>query len=228
MNQLIAGECRQIVEFQYEGRKLKVVADEAGEPWFPLRDVYRVLGLDPRSTPKFRLQEKGVEIFSNPTAGGPQQTVYINEPNLYRVIFRSSKPEAVKFQDWVFDQVLPAVRKSPQTPVPTSGMPSPKTISISTNTYAGLYRDRAELLEIKAMRSRKAATLAEVWGMLQSEVPMPEIAASVGLTVADIVHIDSQKRRFQSGDTGIAWRPFLTEVELMTMLGERGHKAGIH
>ena len=45
---------------------------------------------------------------------------YINEANLYKCIFQSRKPEAEKFQDWVYEEVLPSIRKhgvyaTPQT-----------------------------------------------------------------------------------------------------------------
>ena len=38
--------------------------------------------------------------------------VYISEPNLYRCIFQSRKPTARKFQDWVFYEVIPSIRKT--------------------------------------------------------------------------------------------------------------------
>jgi anti-repressor protein len=36
--------------------------------------------------------------------------IFVNEPNLYRVIFQSRKPVATKFQNWIFDDVIPAIR----------------------------------------------------------------------------------------------------------------------
>ena len=36
---------------------------------------------------------------------------FVAEPDLYRVIFQSRKPSARKFQDWVFEEVLPTLRK---------------------------------------------------------------------------------------------------------------------
>jgi prophage antirepressor-like protein len=36
----------------------------------------------------------------------------IDEPGLYRLIFKSRKPEAEKFQEWVFEEVLPSIRKT--------------------------------------------------------------------------------------------------------------------
>ena len=35
---------------------------------------------------------------------------FVTEPNLYRCIFQSRKPTARKFQDWVFNEVLPSLR----------------------------------------------------------------------------------------------------------------------
>lgn len=36
---------------------------------------------------------------------------FVTEPDLYRCIFQSRKPTARKFQDWVFNEVLPSLRK---------------------------------------------------------------------------------------------------------------------
>ena len=38
--------------------------------------------------------------------------VYISEPNLYRCIFRSHKKTAETFQGWIFEEVLPSIRKT--------------------------------------------------------------------------------------------------------------------
>lgn len=35
---------------------------------------------------------------------------FVTEPDLYRCIFQSRKPTARKFQDWVFNDVLPSLR----------------------------------------------------------------------------------------------------------------------
>ncbi|MFW5407761.1 Bro-N domain-containing protein [Pectobacterium brasiliense] len=83
-----------------------------GEPWFCLKDVCDVLTVDRTSRLIRELDDKGLANCHTPTKGGKQQLVYVNEPNLYRVIFRSNKPDARQFQDWVFNEVLPAIRKT--------------------------------------------------------------------------------------------------------------------
>lgn len=82
------------------------------EPWFCLADVCCVLSVDRTSRLLRDLDEKGVADCHTLTNGGNQKIKFVNEPNLYRVIFRSNKPEAKHFQDWVFNEVLPTIRKT--------------------------------------------------------------------------------------------------------------------
>ena len=37
---------------------------------------------------------------------------FVNEPGLYRLIFQSRRPEAEAFKAWVFNEVLPSIRKT--------------------------------------------------------------------------------------------------------------------
>ncbi|WP_296762850.1 phage antirepressor KilAC domain-containing protein [Varibaculum sp.] len=45
------------------------------------------------------------------TAGGIQQVRFITEGDLYRLIISSKLPAALKFEAWVFDEVLPTIRR---------------------------------------------------------------------------------------------------------------------
>ena len=83
-----------------------------GEPWFCLADAASILAIKNVSQLSSQLDEKGISKTYTLTDGGKQQLIFVNEPNLYRVIFRSNKPEAKQFQDWVFNEVLPAIRKA--------------------------------------------------------------------------------------------------------------------
>lgn len=87
------------------------------EPLFCLVDVCRALGLDNSRNVVSRLDGRGVHSMDAPTynqhgAEVMQKMNFINEPNLYRCIFQSRKPNALKFQDWVYEEVLPAIRKT--------------------------------------------------------------------------------------------------------------------
>lgn len=88
-----------------------------GEPLFCLADVCKMLDLSNPSYIKKRLSTRGVFMNYTPTynqhgALVMQEMSFIDEPNLYRCIFQSRKKEAEQFQDWVCEEVLPAIRKT--------------------------------------------------------------------------------------------------------------------
>ncbi|MPW70224.1 BRO family protein [Moraxella catarrhalis] len=106
----------QISIFNFESTKqVRTAIRDGGDIWFCLPDVATILNIkNSRDIVAKQLDKKGVEKIYTPTVGGQQELTFINEPNLYRVIFRSNKAEAVKFQNWVFDEVLPTIRKTGQ------------------------------------------------------------------------------------------------------------------
>lgn len=83
-----------------------------GEVWFCLVDVCDSLNLKRGSRVIDRLSEKGVRKTYTLTKGGKQETIFINESNLYKLIFKSNKPAALQFGDWVTGEVLPTIRKT--------------------------------------------------------------------------------------------------------------------
>ncbi|WP_392738939.1 Bro-N domain-containing protein [Serratia ureilytica] len=119
-----------------------------GEPWFCLKDVCDILSVAVASPSRFQMDMKGVTKNVIPTDGGKQQLTFVNEPNLYRVIFRSNKPEAKQFQDWVFNEVLPTIRKTGRYEKQPAVEPlSPKDMSNLTRLVwlmtSGMKFDRA-------------------------------------------------------------------------------------
>lgn len=90
---------------------LRTSKNVGGEAFFCLSDVCKVLNLQVGAT-KNRLDEKGISLINTLTDGGYQSMVYVSEPNLYRCIFRSNKKTAEMFQRWIFEEVLPCLRKN--------------------------------------------------------------------------------------------------------------------
>ena len=81
------------------------------EPYFMLSDVCRVLEINNSRQAKTRLNLKGVINNDILTNGGTQKADFINESNLYKLIFQSRKPQAERFTEWVTSEVLPNIRK---------------------------------------------------------------------------------------------------------------------
>lgn len=86
--------------------------EEDGKLWFCATDVARVLGyVNPRDAIIKCCKSMGVVIRDTPTNSGVQKMKYINEGNVYRLISRSQLPSAEKFESWLFDEVVPSIRK---------------------------------------------------------------------------------------------------------------------
>jgi phage antirepressor YoqD-like protein len=80
--------------------------------WFPAIKVAEILGYtNPRKAIRDHAKEKGVTIRSVLSNGGMQDKKFIDEGNLYRLITRSKLPQAERFEEWIFEDVLPAIRK---------------------------------------------------------------------------------------------------------------------
>lgn len=46
------------------------------------------------------------------TAGGMQEAMFISEGDVYRLIVSSQLPAAVEFEHWLFDEVVPSIRRT--------------------------------------------------------------------------------------------------------------------
>lgn len=82
-----------------------------GKEYFPATQCAKLLGY---KNPQEAVREKckGVRKMLTPTAGGSQEANYIHEGDLYRLIVSSKLPAAEKFERWIFDEVLPTIRKT--------------------------------------------------------------------------------------------------------------------
>lgn len=103
----------EIQRFDFKGASLRTLTDEAGEPWFVLKDCMSILDLgNPTETVKMFDDDEFSTTEVIDSIGRRQQAYIISEPGLYRLVMRSRKPEAKEFQRWVTHEVLPQIRKT--------------------------------------------------------------------------------------------------------------------
>jgi prophage antirepressor-like protein len=108
MEELMASD---VQVFEFEGRRVRTVHGDDGEPWFVARDVAEVLCLDTAAVGRtVEADERGLHAVQTPS--GIQQMVVVNEAGLYAMVFKSRKPEARRFKRWVVHEVLPTIRKT--------------------------------------------------------------------------------------------------------------------
>lgn len=97
--------------FNFDSESIRVVMQD-GEPWFVAKDVCDVLGLSNARMAVSSLEdwEKNTVSISYGIRGNPNMNI-INESGLYSLVFKSNKPEAKAFKQWVNQEVLPSIRK---------------------------------------------------------------------------------------------------------------------
>jgi prophage antirepressor-like protein len=142
---------KSLTIFDYEQKEVRTAINEKGEPLFCLKDVCEILELSNVSQVNSRLDPNGVisnDVIDN--MGRKQTANFINEPNLYNVIFQSRKDTAKKFQDWIYNEVLPSIRKTGQYSV--NSIP-PKQIKRAT-------QEEIKARDCKAIKERVETTSA--------------------------------------------------------------------
>lgn len=115
-----------IVNFAFEEHLVRVI-ERDGDPWFVGKDVCQVLSIRNHNDALSKLDEdeKGVASTDPLAAGGSQQALIVSEPGVYRLVFRSRKPEAERFKRWLAHEVLPAIRRTGRYAPAGSGPAAP-------------------------------------------------------------------------------------------------------
>lgn len=101
--------------FHFEGQEIQVKGvGSTDTPEWIAADVGAVLGINHSTLSErvSKMPESWKGMYSIHTPGGLQQTVTVTEPGLYEVIFRSDKPAARRFRVWMFEEVLPSIRRT--------------------------------------------------------------------------------------------------------------------
>lgn len=137
MNQL------QIFNNEEFGSVRSIIIDN--EPWFVANDIAKALGYV-RPADAVTAHCKGSVKRRYLTNGGEQETKFIPEGDVYRLIVRSKLESAERFERWVFDEVLPEIRK-------TGGYQMPQTYAEALRALADK-AEEAERLQIENERMK--------------------------------------------------------------------------
>jgi len=100
----------QVFDYEHNQEVRTIFAN--GEIWFVAKDVCGILEITDHLQAVEKLDDEERGGYKIPTPYGLQEMGCINEPGLYRLIFRSNKPEAKKFQKWIYKEVIPQIRKT--------------------------------------------------------------------------------------------------------------------
>jgi len=156
--------------FQFADLDVRTAVDEHDDVWFCAKDVCNVLEITwaGRGNTLRSLPETWLMVSYYETIQGERETIFINEAALYKLIFRSNKPKAEEFANWVCEEVLPTIRKHGffgNVP-PKDYLAIVKQISLLTNQLAETKNAFTHQMLVKPLRN-----LCNMAGH-----PMPDIA----------------------------------------------------
>lgn len=97
--------------FTFDGKQIRT-SGTFDEPWFVAKDICEILDLKNVSTTINKIPENWKGKCKILTSGGSQNMSVVNEAGIYKLVMRSNKPIAEKFQVFVREDVLPAIRKT--------------------------------------------------------------------------------------------------------------------
>ncbi|MDW0724106.1 hypothetical protein FOMAKNOH_02148 [Mannheimia haemolytica] len=161
----------QFPVFNFNSSAVRVIIDPNQEFWFCGTDVCDVLGYSnaPDALAK-HCKPKGIAKRYTPTKGGNQELTFINEPNLYRLIIKSRKPEAEKFEAWVFEEVLPQIRKTGKYTLQNSQQNLPLTLPEKPRKIQGTTRAaEGEYLYTREFSAMEIDHLAKLWDIAEEQ-----------------------------------------------------------
>ena len=112
---------RDPIPFRFEKHDIRVVHID-GEPHFAGKDVADALGYVDATT-AIRSHCKGVQkLHPLMTSGGMQSARVLAESDVLRLIVSSTLPAAEAFERWLFEEVLPSIRRTGSYSVPARAL----------------------------------------------------------------------------------------------------------
>jgi prophage antirepressor-like protein len=141
-----------IVNLAFEENLVRFI-EKDGEPWFVGKDICAVLSIKDHHQALEGLDNDERGGCTVPTPSGDQSMIVVSEPGVYRLVFRSRKPEAERFKRWLAHEVIPAIRKTGQygnaAPVPPAlDVDAPLAARVETVRLASRLFGRARAREL--------------------------------------------------------------------------------
>lgn len=174
-----------LIPFAYGSQKVRCVLIDL-KPWFVLRDVCNVIEYRHTEGAARLVREKDLMIRQTLTPGGPQDVLFVSEPGLYQLLSRCRVPAAEPFQDWLFDEVLPQIRKT------GSYQAQPAQIDPIDAAILSLQR----IKQIEAQQAQLTATIASQAQQIAEIEARPafDSSQSARATIHELQRIKERKR----------------------------------
>ncbi|MBF7155732.1 phage antirepressor KilAC domain-containing protein [Bacillus albus] len=183
-----------------------------GKEFFPAVEVAKSLGYSkPHDAITRHCAIMGTTFYGViDSLGRKQEKKFINEGNLYRLIVKSKLPQAEQFEKWVFEEVLPSIRKhgAYMTPKTINALLQDPDLIIGLASQLKQEQQARQVAEQKNLMltqqiAENASKITYLDQILQSKdtVTVSQIAADYGLSAQNLNKIlNKEKIQYKLND----------------------------
>ena len=209
--------------------------EEGNKVLFCATDVARALGYSNQRDAVGR-HCKGVVKRDTLTSGGTQELSFIPEGDVYRLIIRSNLPSAEKFEHWVFDDILPSIRKHGLYAI-DDVLENPDLL---IKALTELKKEREEKKRLELENAVKAQQIAEMQPKVSyydivlacpDLVTITQIAKDFGLSAKKLNKILKEKKiQFKQGRTWFLYQKYAEQgyTQSKTYLYDEDNHTAMH
>ncbi|MEA9994292.1 Bro-N domain-containing protein [Pseudomonas sp. 10B1] len=212
--------------FNFRKAQVRVVTEDDGTPWFVGKDVCDVLGYANQSDAMGRHCRgvaKRYPILDS--LGRSQEARVLSEGDTLRLIINSTLPAAQEFESWVFDDLLPTLRRTGtytviQAPTPSANDATiliesmSRTLNLPPSATLGMYQKyaakigQADLLPVYAIDAPdgddSSHTTAAI-GTLITKFKLPTTSRKVYLAMQAAGLVERKQRPSKSRGVKEYW-----------------------
>ena len=184
-----------------------------GKPYFCGSDVASALGYK-RPNDAISAHCRATVKYSTPISGKLQEINFISEGDVYRLIIRSKLPNAERFEGWVFDEVLPSIRKHGM--YAAEELLNNPDLFISALQQLKIEKERTKNLQLQIAQNQQIINemkpKASYYDMIlqnKSTVPISQIAKDYGMSGrAFNVMLHDLGVQFKQGNTWLLYSKY--------------------
>lgn len=108
------------------------------------------------------------------TNGGEQETSFVTEGDIYRLVVKSQMPYAEQFESWIFDEIIPSIRKHGM--YATDELINNPDLLIAVATQLKEERQARVQAEQKVIEMKPLATFGEALSKSETSILIRELA----------------------------------------------------
>lgn len=158
----------------FEGTNFTLITDENEDPWMIAKELcdYLEIKHPPSALRRVFEEDKKFMVFEHLKSkghgrgGDNGKRVIVSEPGIYQLISVSRKPEARKFQKWLYHEVLPSIRKTGEYKMQRKITPPP----VESHILDQIPKNMFEALTLAASIEKARMEVVEENMELQEEV----------------------------------------------------------